>query len=341
MRVKSFLVENLGSVGGKIRAELGDEAVILSTKQLTDGRFEVIAASERSSSQMVRGSLKEKSYANLAVDKKHKSDTAGMANITANHIEILPEILKQVLFMLINNGMSKDLAVGFVQKSCKKWEKYDNPEQLLCDTIRYQVKTIGDIADGAHFFVGYPGEGKTSLIMKTAHFLRENGRAVAILNIDHTKIGAGDDLEKFSSWGNFPYLNINNLSDLAKLRKNGVVCLIDTPGNLGYDILSQQSIRDGIVHFVCDVSRSLPSSLWHGVQSKNSFLALTKVDYMTQSCKILEKYVSKGYPLSFISNGAKVPDDFEIAESNLLINLITGKKEGNTKKTWMSKLRKS
>ncbi|MFP4459147.1 MAG: hypothetical protein ACLFSQ_06145 [Candidatus Zixiibacteriota bacterium] len=348
MRVKNYLVNNLSQIAKTIKADLGESAVILNTKQLEDGRYEVIAGADP---EIGRGSQRHKTkptnnYANLSSNKKSKVvDFAANKSPKTNSngkINMLPEILKQVLFILNNSGMTTDSAITFVRRYCASWEKYDDPEKLLRDSLERSLQTIGEIPDGSHFFIGYPGEGKTSLIMKAAFHIRESGRRVAILNLDHTKIGAGDDLEKFAGWSGFGFLNIDDLSDLSRLRQVGVICLIDTPGNLTYEMITSEPFKTGNIHLVCDVTRNLPGQIWREQKSRNNYLALTKLDYLNEPGKIIEKFVEVQRPLSFMSKGPKTPDDFAIFDSHKIANMILGSNEnkGNLFTSWMNKLQK-
>ena len=368
MRVKNYIVENLRTANRVITEDLGENAVIISTKPVGGGKYEIVAASEGSTMESPSSQIDSKNgqfhFAEVSDEKKfpppNETQAAPSQGNLAERIKpfkpqyeaqnsqehqrqvFMPEVLRQAAFILHNRGVDIDLAIDFVTNFVRGWEKNPYPEQLLRESIERGIQVLGSVPDGVHFFVGYPGEGKSSTIMKLAHHLNEQNRLVAILSLDHSKIAAGEELSNFAQWSGIGYAKIDTPAELQALRRDGVVCLIDTPGNPKDRFWLDAFSDEDFVHLVLDPGRENISPEFFSNLGKKRYLSLTKTDFLRSKGRILTTAMkNKRLPISFISNGPKVPNDIMIPSSSDICSMILGETKKQKRNKWINSFRKS
>ncbi|MBL7545728.1 MAG: flagellar biosynthesis protein FlhF [Bdellovibrionaceae bacterium] len=188
-----------------------------------------------------------------------------------------------------------------------------------------------------HFFVGPSGGGKTSSIIKMASqmIVREN-KKVALLTLDTQKVGAVEQLRIYSQILNVPFAVIRGRSDWKEILKfiNSIdYILVDTPGsNLKseeeisfFDNLILKEIPSKSVHLVLSAR-----SKYEDLQSVfNKFAALNVTDVVFNH---LDETVQNGnvysfnkiskLPLFAFGIGQRIPEDFEYATKERIVDLI-------------------
>ena len=302
MNMKRFHERNMHTALQKIREELGDDAVIISSNQSATG-VEVVAATDY------------EAVANSDVVSNVESFEQSSANNTEylqQNIESQP-IVQQIDTTAIEEEITQLRSIIESQTELISWRKLiaHNPSTRkllqklsisgfgfnLSKNLLSKVKDINDFdrawseietglkekisitqesvieEGGIVALVGPTGVGKTTTIAKIAaqYVMSHGNNDIAIISTDHFRIGAHDQISIYGSILNVPVITANNEAELhkaLKIVKNKNLVLIDTAG------LSQ---RDARVHEITDILSKLSKELiTYLVVSANSQLCVQK-----------------------------------------------------------------
>jgi len=303
MDMKTFHEKNMHTALQKIREELGDDAVIISSNKSSTGveimaatDYEAVANSDVSSSVMT---YEKPSIVSQKVGNKddagvspivHELDTSAIQdeiNQLRSIIEAQTELIswnklidkstvaRNILQKLSISGfgfnLSKKLltSVRNVNEFDDAWGRIEtNIKDELSITQESVIDTGGIVA-----LVGPTGVGKTTTIAKIAaqYAMKYSSNEIAIISTDHYRIGAHDQISIYGSILNVPVITANNEAELhkaLKIVKNKKLVLIDTAG------LSQ---RDARVKEVTQALSKLSNDLiTYLVVSANSQLCVQK-----------------------------------------------------------------
>lgn len=184
--------------------------------------------------------------------------------------------------------------------------------------------------------VGPPGVGKTATIAKLAVKCGLSTRTpTLIISVDTFRVAASEQLRSYASILGIDFLVADTNEALARAlesnRKKGLI-LIDTPGLTahdlggGYDGAEFLASRNDIQkHLVLPASMrftdlSRISSAYDVFRP--SRLIFTRLDETGTFGPLLCEAVGSGRPISFLTNGQRVPEDLEAADKVRLTNLI-------------------
>ncbi len=292
MNVKKYTVYSIQEGWRKIKEELGDDAIILSVKEI-DGFFEIIASSPDKSS--VNKILKEIQLINL----------------------------KTFLENLENSKLSSELKKKIEEEIILTYtpivENYPFDIERKIEKNPLNKKYI--------VLFGNVSSGKSITVAKLASILKfEKQKKVCIASFDFYKVGGSESLFSFAEIMHIPYFQIKEEKDMI-LHKDYLDefdhIIFDTPGNLRdlTDIekiirfISKSSQAENILVLPLTKKESL---LEKDVQYFSRFninhLILTKYDQIENPLPILYIFGSFNYPVSYITNGVNVPQDIFSAE---------------------------
>lgn len=190
--------------------------------------------------------------------------------------------------------------------------------------------------------VGPTGVGKTTTIAKlAANFgIDEKGnhkRRIVIITIDAFRIGAKEQIGTYSGWMEFPFFAAEDYDDLKKIiadnSESTDLFLIDTIGKSPRD-----SAQLGEMKMFLDACGTIADiHLVVAATTKSSDVAeilrqfepfnyrsviVTKIDETIRTGNIIGALSDKGKPVSYITDGQKVPADLKKASVvQFLINL--------------------
>jgi len=268
MQIKRYEALSVNEAMGKIKADLGPDAIVLSSKRV-NGRLEVVAArddnygtpggseaekgeEERSDTfSLIRSDVNElKSfimdfkkeggvYAELAEIKETMNALFDALGVRRDGIVSSP--LSKIYYHLISVGVSKERARALIERlkndgSTAEPENYYNALSATEDMIKHSIASFyGDVGKKRiSAFVGPSGEGKTTTLAKfAARCLFEEKLNVGIITMDTYRIGAAEQLKTYADIMDIPVEIASEKKEFERALNrfaNRDVILVDTPG---------------------------------------------------------------------------------------------------------------
>jgi len=347
MKLKRYLAPTMRKAMILVRDELGDDAVIMSTRNTPDG-VELVAAidpeaqqykeasqlsttrssyvsSELSSDAGMRGHGEMAKMADelKAVKQLLENQLSGLAwNQTENQDPNKIALIKR----LVKIGIGWDLAQKLVSKVDAKndqaWREILAHIELMVPIDEKDIIESG----GTIALVGPTGVGKTTTIAKIASrfVMRNSPNQIALVTTDCYKIGAQAQLKTFAELMGVPVHVVSSDGEMLSLLNalaSKKLILIDTAGISQKDIrLSQQLTkqRAGVTHIrnYLVISAATQLSVMNDIVKSFGEVGLkgcilTKVDEALQLGNVLTVLIEHQLSLSYLSGGQRVPEDLE------------------------------
>ncbi len=208
--------------------------------------------------------------------------------------------------------------------------------QLLMEDLQFEEA----IAERYVVFLGPAGVGKTTSLVKLAIHLRaKEGKKVALLSFDVHRPGALEQIRFFAKEYALPLYEATDAAVLASLLDTLDTydhILVDTSGRSSKDTHLQASLSDLFSSFddedreytlVVSASSKF-SSLLSQLELFGEYhlkkLLITKLDETQGIGSILLFAKEAAIPLSFLTDGQAVPEDFHRADASLLVPRLRG-----------------
>lgn len=188
---------------------------------------------------------------------------------------------------------------------------------------------------GAVALVGPTGVGKTTTIAKlAARFAMKYGPdQVALITTDHYRIGAHEQLQTYGRIMGCvvrPVAQVEELSTALYQLRNRRLVLIDTAGMGQRDVrLTEQldtlvrhskvRIRHYLVLPATSQRRVLQEAYEHFCRVPLSGCILTKLDESLNLIEVLGMCMRNRLPVSYVSDGQRVPEDLRVANAAELV----------------------
>ncbi len=188
--------------------------------------------------------------------------------------------------------------------------------------------------------IGPTGVGKTTTIAKlAAEHILNGGQSVALVTIDTFRIAAVEQLKVYGEIMNLPVevvMSAKQLQEVLATHKDKELILIDTAGRSPRDAVSLEELSE-ILHPKFKTENHLVLSaatrdqdLYEAVARFGRVpihnLIFTKLDECSSLGVILNVHLRHNFPVSFLTNGQRVPEDILPAEAEQIAALIMGKK---------------
>ena len=352
MRIKKFTANNYADALEQVKKELGDEALIMSTRSIKPNtllagrnaanKVEITAADEFNEPTAVvsveeelhlkdESKLDMKSLIFNLLSEKGQAQTLGLK---PNQFETYS--------LLIENGLDENFASKLLKKI--KGNSDGNPEKEKLQVMSLMKKVIpfgGGVnlrPDGPKLvaFVGPTGVGKTTTIAKVAadYAIRKN-KKVALISLDTYRLGAVDQLQIYGDIMNLPVEVAGEkqaFCEIVSRNRDKDLILIDTTGRSHRDQGYSRQLKEIFaaageveVHLVLSVT-SQEKLFWSTFQQFAPIgvdrVLFTKLDEGLSFGHLFNFSVRNRVPLSYFTIGQNVPEDLEIAAPDRVISLI-------------------
>jgi flagellar biosynthesis protein FlhF len=231
-------------------------------------------------------------------------------------------------------ALRRRLSPESLQSDC---EIQDGLHRLCMERIRVS----GPLLDAENdykvaMFIGPSGAGKTTAIVKlAAHYRLQENRSVALITLDTCRMAAVEQLRTYAHVLGVPLETAQNTAEVVegiRRHRQASLILIDTPGlgphetaqlmNLAGLKDSYGSIETHLVLSATTRMQDLRRTVARYIACAPSRLLFTKLDETEEYGNLFELAYQTTLPLSYWSNGQRVPEDFEPAESARLADLL-------------------
>ncbi len=317
MQLRRFEGKDLKKVMLDIKRELGDDAIIISTKR-ENGHFEVFAANETENFSDFLNTSRKENFSSFEIMKELSVIKSLLFEIVREKDYFEDENAFFLYRYLLDEGFSKDEASKLVSgKDLSKFLLY------LCQRIKIE-KSEKDVK----VFFGPTGSGKTTTVAKLGMNLKKMGKKVTFVTTDNYRIGAREQIKRYGEILEIKTFFANTKEEILDILQNesGEI-LLDTEGLNPKDTLSIARMKGLFSNFrekAC-FYLVLPATdlrFERFLELCPDSLILTKLDELTDGLQFFKRLWNLPIPLSYISFGQKVPNDIIRAKRDKLLHLF-------------------
>lgn len=349
MKVKKYMVNDIKEALEQIKRDLGEDAVILSTRSVRKGGFlgigakrylEVTAVCEDKPYRAESNDVYK--FQELLVKNKEKRQD--------EEIRELKQMIQEMKSILSLNRQS-DLPQN-IQKLFRALQSQDVDPAVINRIIEYIRIAYGDVEIDETFrqklaeyiipfmktevpqlqkvvlLVGPTGVGKTTTLAKLAAKLKlVEKKQIAILTLDTYRIAATEQLKTYATIMDIP-MRVAYTPKEARLELDAMqdfdTILVDTAGrsqNNDIQMSELKALVETISPHICFLVASMNCKYSDFKDIMNRFavakythVILTKMDETKSYGHIINVPQTSNAPIAFITNGQRVPED--IMEAN-------------------------
>jgi len=251
-----------------------------------------------------------------------------------------------VLLRLHRAGLDGSVLQAFREAVAEmpEHEAFDDPDalaSLLESFIARGMKTNDPLVtpEGTQrriAFVGPTGVGKTTTLAKVAaNFMLNHSANIALATIDNYRIAAAEQLKVYGRIMNVPVEVARTPEQLRKIlarHDDKDLVLIDTAGRSPKDDMSLHelagflgslpAVENHLVLSAATRQEDLFSTIGRFGEMALHGIVFTKTDECDTCGQILNVGLSAGYPLSMLTNGQRVPEDYIPPDPRRIAELI-------------------
>ena len=337
MSVQVFVAANAREGLARIRRELGDDAVVLSTRPHPQG-VELLASA----------------YGELAVPAVSETPDTTASSRILNELSRLRGMLQNqlagfawgagrrrdparvaVMQALFAAGFGSSLARTLAARLPRRLEP-DAAQRWLRQVLIRNLPLLGREADlltrgGRYALVGSTGSGKTTTLAKlAARGVDAHGAAqVVLVAADAYRIGAAAQLTVYADLLGVALHGVRDQTDLAQLLPQLAakkLVLIDTAGFAPTDPRTREGqaldglgVRRLLVISASQQGAAIEQAMTHFGEGAAACI-LTKLDETPQPGAALDSLIRHRLPLAYISGGQRVPEDLHLPNAAYLID---------------------
>lgn len=246
---------------------------------------------------------------------------------------------------LKDSGVDESVAAKLIHLTDDKLEPEhkDNGKKVLA-YLRALIRKSIDVRErgkGAKIqaLVGPTGVGKTTTLAKlAANAALQEHKKVVLITLDTFRIAAVEQLKTYAKIMELPVqvaLNLSELRQAIQFHQDADLILVDTPGHSQKDRVGMETLEaflsdqgDIDVHLVLSAttkSSDLSDIVERFATLKPGYLIFSKLDETTNYGPLFNQIVKTRMPVSYLTTGQNVPEDFEPATADTLADLLIGK----------------
>lgn len=275
MHIKKFAAASMADALGRIREELGPEALILESRRSDEesgvrGGVVVLAAAARAEASQPRVALatstRERSngvsllppreaVASAAPDLEARVDYLTRL-VKSDHFSAIPLPLRSLYLDLVEADVDSNLVFHILQKmgqSPLRGQFVPSPPDEVLAFLRTLVRVGGAIGPGRTrrviALVGPTGVGKTTTAAKIAGLAAFRlGRRVALVSTDSYRIFGAQHLASYAELMGLPFESVRNATEMRAVLRGPLaqadLVLIDTSGRSPRDPDGIREVHD-------------------------------------------------------------------------------------------------
>lgn len=215
MKIKNITAPNMTEALAQIKAELGDDAVIISSENAADGSVVVTAALEDDF--------------DISFDEKDE------ASVVETHKAFDERYLRECLeyHAVVRNVGEKVMALA---RQISREQNLSDDKKILEKVFDklYRYDDILDLRQPVKLFMGTPGSGKSTAIAKAATQAKFKKIPACIVSTDNVRAGANKQLEAFAKILELDFYFCQDERSLFRqvneAKERYALILVDTPG---------------------------------------------------------------------------------------------------------------
>lgn len=345
MQIKKFTAKTMAEAMQRVKVELGEDAVILNTRQVKSGWFglfaskqvEVIAALEQDQKPMKPRVTKTKTIPT--------PQPSGQVVSAPSPVEVrsqtttLPAPLAHVERLLQSESFRHVEWNETINELYYTTKSIETVEQF----VYQQIKTSFAQAPEPKRYVmlvGPTGVGKTTTLAKLAAYYKlEEGKSVGLITTDTYRIAAIEQLKTYAEIMSIPVEVAYDFHDFKRAKQlfaRKDIVLIDTAGRNFRDPAYVEQFQTH--HDFSETSLSLVLSLTSKVNDMDliykqfeslplSSLIFTKADETSDIHAMVRMVQRSQLPIAWLTDGQEVPDDLTQGNADELTKRLL-EKEG-------------
>lgn len=358
--MKKFVAPTMKDALEQMRRELGDDAVILSTRSIPLGGqgseiVEIVASADIPDGEYEDVSAEESGIDSLT----GTAALMGIRSEIADMRDMLTELSDAVQYRyaamlgarhgniykaLRRNDITDDDALRLLGRASAAVGGFA-PESELLSAARAAIATDikihpplrPDARPVSAAFVGTTGGGKTTVIAKLAAVCKLVFKTdVLIVSADTYKVGGAEQLQTFAAIAGIPFRSAYSSQELRQLMKQEAahsIILIDTvgrsqknPAHLRETAAMLEAAEPDTVYLVQSATvaeATLLDTLQRYKEALNpAAMILTKTDEAAALGQVYAALRRSPIPLAYFSTGQNIPDDLEPATAERFARML-------------------
>ena len=362
MRLKSYYANSVEAAIRTARQELGEEAMLLNSRKTPDearhlGLYEVVfatdqpegaqlpapAAAEPAPAPPGAGQAVERLSAEVEeLRRQFEQISTRIARSTLQRSGCFHPWIEEVCAELSAAEVDPEIIYQIARKIGQA-ELAADPErtrQAVSRELqtRFSVAPLDSTPNGRRVtaLIGPPGCGKTTTLVKMAALYGLTSRRPSqILSIDTHRIGAAEQLRSFAAILGMGFEALDTVGALAQAlaaheRKEWI--WIDTPGygprdfewapDLAKFLASRTDIETHLVLSCAAKTTDLSRVVDRFKVFRPARLIFTRLDETSTYGPIVNEAARAKLPVSFLTNGQRIPDDLEPATARRIVELV-------------------
>lgn len=303
---------------------------------------------------LVRGIGDRKSSDITPLQKELRELKGLLYNVIRNQTPIFGKSLTPAFISyyqrLKDSGIDENVVAKLIQIADERMDANDKEDtekvrRYLRNLIAQSVEVGGTDLKSASktrivALVGPTGVGKTTTLAKLAAYSAIQDRAgVAFITLDTYRIAAVEQLKTYAKIMELPVhpaLNIEDMRQAIQFHQDKSLILIDTAGQSPHDETRMVKLKELLdaqedveVHLVLSATTK-PADLNDAVTKfkplNPKYLLFSKMDETSSFGPLFTQIVKTQKPVSYVTTGQNVPEDFEFASREMLADLFIGKR---------------
>ena len=346
MQIRRFEAKDIQEALRQVKEALGPEAIILSTQKVRrpplpyrpggGTQVEVVAAIDPPQTPSSPAGVPAPPSSRFTpFEPKLSAGTGGDSCLQAILSSSLsPEFLRGLAGDFKNLRKEKQGRIdGEAFQGILRWKVMEAVEVLESELHEKKIWA----------FVGPTGVGKTTTLAKVAaQFLMRFNKKIALITLDTYRIGAIEQLKTYARILRLPFeiaADTETLKEVIDRHQDRDLLLIDTAGRNPHRRDQLEEMKG-----ILNADPRIENHLVLSATTKDADLAaivqqfsvlpirsyvFTKIDETEECTSLFNQMLRFKRPLSYLTNGQKVPEDIELATKSRVASLVLNSMKWN------------